>query len=316
MLAAQLTRARHIEVFERPSPEVQAGEVLLRVEAVGICPGDVRIFEEGGSAGHELAEPLTLGHEFSGTVERVGAGVTDVSPGTRVAVEPSWHCGRCALCARGLTNLCQDIRFPTVPPDHGAMAEFIAVPANALAPLPDSLSTTRGALLEPLSIAVHAIRRGEMSADEPVAILGAGAIGLSILQALRAYGLPNVHAVEPRPERRELAEKLGAVAGVSAAGELAGLGLEQIAVYEASGDPQAMAEALEIVEPGGRIIVVGIPKASAISLDAAACRRKEITTFFVRRSRDALHEAARLVDEGLVDLDCLPVQEFPLPDTQ
>ena len=316
MLAARLVGKRRIDLQEVPDPTPGPSDVLLRVQAVSICPGDLRVFEESATAGRALAEPLTLGHEFSGTVEALGEGVEGVAVGDRVAVEPSRHCGQCVPCRRGLVNLCRNVLFPTVPPTDGAMSEFTVCPAANTAVLPESASFEDGAMLEPLSVSVHAVRLGQMSSDEATVVVGAGAIGLGILQVLLAYGMRTVHVAEPRSGRCGLAEHLGAAGAVPAAPDLRPLGVEPLAVFEAAGTRESLAQALDIVEAGGRLIVVGIPKEQELTLDAATCRRNELLVQWVRRSRETLPEAVRLLSEGQVSFAEYPVQSFRLSEAQ
>ena len=316
MLAARLVGKRRIDLQEVPDPTPGPSDVLLRVQAVSICPGDLRVFEESATAGRALAEPLTLGHEFSGTVEALGEGVEGVAVGDRVAVEPSRHCGKCVPCRRGLVNLCRNVLFPTVPPTDGGMSELTVCPAANTAILPESASFEDGAMLEPLSVSVHAVRLGQMSSDEATVIVGAGAIGLGILQVLLAYGMRTVYVAEPRPERRELAERLGASGTTRAAPELRSLAVEPLAVFEAAGTRESLSQALDLVEAGGRLVVVGIPKAEELTLDAATCRRQELLAQWVRRSRGTLPEAVRLLSEGHVSFAEYRVRSFPLCEAQ
>jgi len=311
MLAAKLTEKQRIEVVECPDPVAGPREVVVRVHAVAICPSDVRIYNDGHAGGVVPEQPLTLGHEFSGVVEQISEGVAEVAPGDRVAVEPSWHCGTCDLCARGLFNICRDIVFPSFPPTDGAMAEFIACPAHSVARLPATVSFVGGALLEPLSVSVHAVRLGQVSADERAAVLGAGVIGLGILQTLRAYGVHGLCVAEPREERRRLAEGLGAMDAAPSAQELTPGGAPAV-VFEAAGTVEAVQEAVQLVAPGGRVVVVGIPEGEQLVLDAPTPRRKELTLLFVRRSRNALPEALRLVAERRVTFAPYPTLVLPL----
>jgi len=316
MIAARLVGKRRIELQEVPDPTPGPSDVLLRVQAVSICPGDLRVFEEFATAGRALARPLTLGHEFSGIVEAVGHDVRGLGPGDRVAVEPSRHCGECVPCRRGLVNLCRNVLFPTVPPTDGAMSEFTVCPAASTAVLPDGASFEDGAMLEPLSVSVHAVRLGQMSSDEATVIVGAGAIGLGILQVLLAYGMRTVYVAEPRPERRELAKQLGAAGTALAAPDLRALGVEPLAVFEAAGTQESLSQALDLVEAGGRLVLVGIPAEEELTFYAATCRRKELLAQWVRRSRETLPEAVRLLNEGHVSFAAYPLQSFPLSEAQ
>lgn len=312
MLAAKLMGKQRTEIIECPDPVPGSGEVLVRVRAVAICPSDVRIYEEGHAGGVVPERPLTLGHEFAGVAEALGSEVEGLAAGDRVAVEPSWHCGACDLCARGLFNLCRSIVFPSFPPTDGAMAELIACPAHAVARLPEGASFIDGALLEPLGVSVHAARLGRVSGGEQAAVLGAGVIGLGVLQVLHAGRVSHVSVAEPREERRRLARALGAAQVAASARKLREAGAAPTVVFEAAGTLEALQEALELVEPGGRVVVVGIPKEEQFVFAAPMPRRKELTLTFVRRSRSALCEAVRMIDEGHASFARYPILQLPL----
>ncbi|MFP3904597.1 MAG: zinc-dependent alcohol dehydrogenase, partial [Armatimonadota bacterium] len=161
-----------VEEVETPTPEPD--QVLLAVKAVAICASDLHIFEEGHSSGTYPSGPLILGHEFAGEVAAIGSRVTGFQPGDRVACEPSWHCGECEMCQRGLTNLCRNVIFPSFPDRDGAMAEYIAVPEFSLAKLPENVGFIEGALVEPLGVGLHAVRLADLTEGQEIAILGAG----------------------------------------------------------------------------------------------------------------------------------------------
>ncbi|MBI3946334.1 MAG: alcohol dehydrogenase catalytic domain-containing protein [Armatimonadetes bacterium] len=284
----------------------------MRVRAVSICPSDWRLYVDGHAGGAALSGPIIQGHEFCGDVAAHGPGVDAPPIGARVAVEPSWHCGRCDVCARGLTHLCRNIVFPSFPPRDGALAEYIACPASSLHPLPDRVSDAVGAMVEPLGVAIHAVRLSRLEAGERVLVLGAGVIGLSVVCLARIRGPGCRAAVEPVAGRRRWAVAMGATATAASCRELADAGFEAEVVFDCSGEDGALAEALPLAQPGGRVVVVGIPRSERFDLSAAQVRRRELTLIFTRRSRDTLAEAVALAADGDVDLARLPVRRFSL----
>ena len=321
MKAARLVSPREIAIFDEPAPPPGPGEVLVRVLIVAICPSDLGLFVEGHSSGVQPDHPMVQGHEFSGVIAQLGEGVDpELQVGMRVAVEPSWHCGHCDLCRRGLENLCRNIIFPSFPQQDGALREFIACPAHAVCPVPDSVGPVEAALIEPLGVAVHAVRLAGLTGGERVVIQGAGTIGLSVLQLARAAGVVAVGIVEPRDDRRELALQLGAefvCESWEGVGEAWGRPEEEPSVvFECSGDAAAFEQAMHICTPAGRIVVVGIPHPDGISFEMRVPRRKELTVIFSRRSRNVLQESVDLVARGTVDLTVYPVRRFPLERTQ
>ena len=317
MKAAFMTAVDTMEVRETPTPSPGPGYVLLRVRAVAICASDVHIFHDGHSSGTYPSGPLILGHEFSGEVAELGEGVAQVQIGDRVACEPSWHCGTCDMCLRGLENLCRNVIFPSFPDNPGAMAEYIAVPAFSLCKLPDSVGFTAGALAEPLGVGLHAVRLSGLEAGQDVAILGAGAIGVSILDVCIHLGARNTYVAEPMIDRQAYPRKLGAMVKSSAA-ELGAIfdadASHPPVVFEASGGATAFAECLPLVRPAGCAAIVGIPEPDEQCYSARVPRRKELTVQFCRRSRDTLQECVRLLAEGKLHAAEYPVREFSLDE--
>lgn len=315
MRAARLHARQDVHIEQLPDPQAGPGQVLVRVRAVAICPSDWRLWESGDAGDAPLQAPIIQGHEFSGDVVALGEGVDAGLLGARVAVEPSWHCGRCDLCRRGLFNICRHVIFPSFPPRDGALAELIACPAVNVCRLPESLSYEEGALVEPLGVSVHALRLAPPAAGEPVLILGAGVIGLCVLQLARLRGCGEVTVVEPVGGRRELAARFGAQRVVASHQDLLRERFEAPVVYECSGFSGAVRQSLELASPGGKAVVVGIPHPERVEFDANLPRRKELTMLFTRRSRDSLPEAIELVASGQVNLRALPVRRFSLEQT-
>jgi L-iditol 2-dehydrogenase len=316
MKAARMFGVRDVRVVESPVPELEPAEVLMRVRAVAICASDLHMYEEGHSSGVYPSGQIILGHEFSGEVAALGEGVTDWAIGDRVACEPSWHCSECDMCRLGLTNLCRNIIFPSYPDRDGALAEFINVPAFSLAKLPENVDFIGGALAEPLGVALHAVRRSDLKPGMKVAILGAGAIGLSILQMCRAFGAGEILVAEPREGRRPAAERLGAKVAADAEGLKAYFGKEDEPdlVFEAAGGDTTFKDALDLVKPEGRVMVLGIPSLDDQSYSARIPRRKETTVMFCRRSRETLHECLAMIADGRLDVKAFPVKEYSLDE--
>jgi (R,R)-butanediol dehydrogenase / meso-butanediol dehydrogenase / diacetyl reductase len=218
MKAAVYYGPNKVEVADVPEPEPTAGTVKVKVGFNGICGTDLHEYYAGPIfvpiEPHPLtgrALPLTIGHEFSGIITDVGAGVTDYAAGDRVAIEPIYRCGQCPPCRAGNYNICQQIGFHGLMSD-GGMAEYTVVPTNMLHRLPDNVSLELGALVEPMSVAYHAATLGEVAAGDTAVIFGAGPIGIGLWFALRGKGLESVFVVEPsatrRPRSRRSAQRL------------------------------------------------------------------------------------------------------------
>ncbi len=310
MRAVKAFGPRDVRLVEVPRPEPGPGEALIRVEACAICPTELHIYLDWDAGGKAPERPFIMGHEFSGIVAEVGPRCS-LRPGVRLAVEPSRHCGQCDMCRAGRFNICRNITFPSFPPTDGAQAEYIACPEYSVKPVPSSVSAIEAALIEPLAVAVHAVRLAEVAAEETLAVLGAGAIGLSVLQVARAWGVRRVWLAEPRPERRALARKFGAEVVCASAAELREtLGSSPRVVIEAAGHDRCLADAVELADTGGRVYVIGVPFADEQALSMRVARRKELLVHFVRRSCSDLDEAVELVVTGRVNLRDYPVLCF------
>jgi L-iditol 2-dehydrogenase len=306
MRVARLHGARDMRLSDEPAPEPQAGESLVRVEAVGICGSDLHWFDEGGIGDSRLASPLVVGHEFAGVVE---AGPL---AGRRVAVDPAIPCERCDLCREGHPNLCPDVRFAGHGTWDGALRQYLAWPTHRLHALPDALDGADGALLEPLGVAIHAVDLGHVAVGARIAVVGCGPIGLLIAQVCRAAGATVALAVDPLVHRRAAAALAGAET-VAAPDELATWdGPEVDVAFEAAGTDEAVDITLRAARPGARVVLAGIPSGDRTSFSASIARRKGTTLVLVRRMGEVYPRALRLVATGGIDLRSLVTHRFPL----
>ena len=266
MKAAVLYKPLDMRVEYVDIPSINPSEVLVRVKNVGICASDVHYYLHGKIASFIVEKPLILGHECSGEVVEVGEKVTGVEVGERVVIEPGFTCGSCEYCRSGRYNLCENVRFYGTPPYHGAFAEYVSAPAQNVYPMPNNMTYEEGAMIEPLAVGMMAAKRGRVTVHDTVAIFGAGPIGLLSLQAVRSHGVIDTYAIDIIDYRLDYAQKLGASEVINASKTdvikqimklTQGKGVDVI--IEASGSPKAIKQALEIIKPGGRIILVGYP---------------------------------------------------------
>jgi L-iditol 2-dehydrogenase len=264
MKALLLTKYRSLEIADLPEPTAGPDEVLIRVAACGICGSDVHGYD--GSSGRRIP-PIVMGHEAAGTIAALGKNVKNFSEGERVTFDSTVYCGSCANCQRGEVNLCDNRQVLGVScGDYrraGAFAEFVVVPAHIVYRLPDALSFEEAAMLEAVSVALHAVSLVKIEPGNTAIVLGAGTIGLLLLQALRAAGCSRVFISDIDPTRLKLAEQLGATATMPAGPDLAKHVLEQtngcgvdIAV-EAVGINATVTAAIENVRKGGNVVLVG-----------------------------------------------------------
>jgi (R,R)-butanediol dehydrogenase/meso-butanediol dehydrogenase/diacetyl reductase len=245
-----------------PPPPPGPGEVQLQVRWCGICGTDLEEWLHGplfipAATPHPVtgsAAPLVLGHEFAGVVAAVGDGVTAPLPGQRVAVDTIVSCGTCHWCRRGEVVRCPMLGALGLHADGGLTA-LCNAPARMCLPVPDSVADDEAALAEPLAVAVRALRRGGLRPGERVAVVGLGAVGLMAVQAAAAFGAESVAVVEPLPERRALAMRLGADRSLSPGDAAA---LEADIAVECAGSPAAVETAVRALRTGGRAVVLGI----------------------------------------------------------
>ena len=303
MRAVRLHGVRDLRVETAPKPERAEGEVLLKVRAVGVCGSDLHYYTEGGIGTARTTEPFILGHEFAAEVVEGG----DLPPGTLVAVDPNRPCGACEWCREGHPNLCPNVEFAGVPPYQGALAEYITARPEELVALPEGFDAATAALLEPLGIAVHALDLAHIKPMASVAVLGAGPIGLLIVQVARLCGAGQLIVVEPLGYRRDLAVELGADVAVASHEEIRALtdGRGVDVVLEATTSPLGPQGAAEAVRIGGKLVLVGIPDGDAFTLNASLVRRKGLTIKLSRRMGHVYERAIQMVQRGQVDLKAL-----------
>jgi L-iditol 2-dehydrogenase len=264
MKALLLTKYRSLEIAEVPTPVVGAGEVLIRVGACGICGSDVHGYD--GSSGRRIP-PIVMGHEAAGRIAAVGVGVTGLSEGDRVTFDSTIYCGACEYCRRGEVNLCDHRQVLGVScGDYsraGAFAEFVAVPARVVYKLPESISFAEAAMLEAVAVAIHAVSLAEISAESTALVVGAGTIGVLILQALRVAGCGRVIVSDVDPTRLKMAQELGATDVLSANEDsvthtlqrTGGVGVD--VAMEAVGRNETVQAAIASVRKGGTVVLVG-----------------------------------------------------------
>jgi (R,R)-butanediol dehydrogenase/meso-butanediol dehydrogenase/diacetyl reductase len=315
---------RDVRVDEVPEPTAAPGEVVVAVFACGMCGSDLHEYLHGPvyipRQRHPLTgvePPVTLGHEFAGRVVALGAGVESLRPGDRVAVNPCLVCGECAWCRSGRRNHCARLATLGLSRD-GAFAPLVAVPTYGCHPLPDAVTDEQAAVVEPLSVAVHACRRGRLTAGERVAVVGAGPVGLLVLQVARALGGEVTAVIEPRGDRRRLARELGAGTALDPGAGDPGRALADLTggqradlVFECVGNPAAFATALKAAGKGGRVVLVGLlPEAVPLNALQLLAHEKELigSSAYV----DEFPEAIDLLARGLVRVDRLVTARIPL----
>jgi L-iditol 2-dehydrogenase len=265
MRALLLKEYKHLELTEMPEPQVGPEDVLVRVKACGICGSDIHGFD--GSTGRRLP-PLVMGHEAAGVVAKTGASVKPFAVGDRVTFDSTIYCGKCFYCLRGEPNLCDNREILGVSPGeyrrHGAFAEYVVVPQRIVYPIPDSLNFEHAAMIEPVSVAVHALKLTPLVMGDTAVVVGTGMVGLLVVQVLRLAGCSRVIAVDLDEKRLQLAAQFGADiclhAGkddvVKAVRDATG-GRGADVAMEVVGNTPAVQTALASLRKGGTLTLIG-----------------------------------------------------------
>ena len=320
----RLTGPRSVQATELPDPSPGEGELLIEVERVGICGSDIEYFNQFRCGVFVPEEPLVLGHEFAGKVIAHGSGVSKPEIGSLVALEPSVPCGTCTYCREGRYNLCDDMRFfgtaATKPHIDGGFRRRAALPASNVIELPDNVGSAGGALLEPLAVAVHAVRRARPVDDANVLITGGGAIGQLVAMVLRAFGAGRVTLSDPVASRRQFAGEHGVQAVLDPTTDsLLDLAREQPRggydiVLEASGREAAIGDGIGAVRKGGRFVQIGtIPE--PIHVPANLIMVKELDFRGTFRYNHDFPAALRLLAEDRIPAMDVVTSLFPFSDT-
>ena len=309
MKAAVILQPERFEVQEFPIPEPAPGELLVRVMASGICGTDVHIFQ-----GEYLGSyPIIPGHEFAGVVEQVGSRVTRFKPGNRVAVEPNLPCDNCVNCLNNRQNFCLNWQAVgvTLP---GGMSQYVIVPEKAAFDIGD-LPFEQAAFMEPLSCVLHGLERLDLGMASKVAILGAGPIGLLLLQGLRQQGAAQVVVVDKNPDRAALAQSFGADLSLTNLDELERDAYDS--VVDATGAVAVMSRTLDFARPGGKILLFGVPPSGQnMTVEAFPIFRKGLTILSSFTSLRNSYQALDLLKNQRILVEKVISHRLPLEALQ
>ena len=319
-----LTGIRKIEMTDRPKPVLMnADDVLIRIKTVGVCGSDIHYFTHGKIGTQVVEFPFAVGHECSGIIEEVGSAVTRVKPGDLIAVDPSVHCGTCDQCLAGRPHTCRKNRFLGCPGQiDGCLTEYIVMPEFTCFTLSPRFDATTAALIEPLTIGTYSVELAQTDfKNKTVGIFGTGPIGLSVLMVLKTMEAANILCFEPLEYRRKKATELGAnhvfnpfdVNPATVTLELEPLLLD--VVFDCSGEQRAIDDAVMLIKPGGKLILVGIPPEGKYTLNMDILRRNEISIHNVRRQNHCVEKSIELVENGL-PVEQMVTHHFAPEDTQ
>lgn len=324
MKAMKLTGLRQMEMQEVPLPALQnPTDVLIKMVTVGICGSDVHYFAEGGIGSQRVEYPFTVGHEGAGIVSAVGSAVTRVKPGDRIALDPALPCGICDQCQIGRPHTCRSQRFLGCPGQiEGCLAEYMVMPEKNCFPIPDTMTLEEAATVEPLSIALWGIALANLPPGATIGITGAGPIGLSVLLPMKANGVGRVYMTDKIDARLQTALRAGAdwVGNPHTSDIVAEITRHEPmlldAVFECSGDQAAMDQAILLLKPGGKLLLIGIPGAhNRVSFDINLLRRKEICIQNVRRQNQCVQPAIDLIATKKIDINVMITHHVPFAQT-
>ncbi len=324
MKAMMLTGIRQIEMKKVNDRVIkQPDDVRIRMLAVGVCGSDIHYYTQGRIGSQEVKYPFTVGHEGAGIIVETGPAVTRLKAGDKIAIEPSLPCGHCDQCLSGRSHTCRRIRFLGCPGQaEGALSEFIVMPeANCLL-LPDNLNADHGSISEPLAIGVYSVKKSGGVKGLRIGILGFGPIGMSVMLASRADGAEKIYVTDKIDERLEIASKEMVSSAsnplrddiVKIIRDREPLGLD--VVFECCGQQDALDQAVDLLKPGGKIIVAGIPEFGNWSLNVENTRRRELSVHFIRRQVNCAETASEMMKNGTVNISNMVTHRFPFDRTK
>ena len=323
MKAFTLTGLRQMELIDVPDPVITGNmDVLIRIRSIGVCGSDIHYYKTGRIGSMVVEYPFRVGHECAGVVERVGVGVEKLKPGDRVAIDPAISCWNCDQCETGRPHTCRNLRFLGCPGQaEGCMSEYIVMPEKSCYLISDTISFEQAAFSEPLSIGLYAVNQSVKMEGAKVGILGAGPIGMSVMLPALSYGAKYIFVTDKIEKRLRLAKNLGAdwtgnpdkIDIVSEIKNTEPLLLD--VVFECCGQQDAINQAIEILKPGGRLMIIGIPEIERWSFPVEELRRKEITIVNVRRQLNSVVPALNLIENKIVNIDPLITHHFGFEDS-
>ena len=321
MKALLLEEYNKLSITDMPEPEVGEHDVLVQIKACGICGSDIHGFD--GSSGRRVP-PLIMGHEAAGVVAQTGDAVTKTKEGDRVTFDSMVSCGQCFFCRRGEMNLCDNRRVLGVSCEdyrqHGCFAEYAVVPEHIIYPMPDNLAFEHAAMIEPVSVAVHAVKRTPITKGDTAAVIGVGMIGLLVVQALKAAGCSKIIAVDLAEEKLKLAQELGADLSVNPKTTDAVKSIQEATdgrgadvTMEVVGATPTVKTAIEGARKGGHVTLVG-NLAPEVDFPLQSVVTRELTIYGSCASNGEYPECIDLLARGVIQAEPLISAKAPLEE--
>ncbi len=324
MKSMVLTGIRQMEMIEVPDPKiVHDTDVLIKMQRVGVCGSDIHYYATGKIGSQVVEYPFAVGHEGAGIVVEIGSAVTSVKVGDEIAVEPAMPCWNCDQCKVGRPHTCRNLKFLGCPGQaEGCLSEYIVMPETSCPLLEKGLNLDDGALSEPLAIGVYAVKQSIDMEGAAIGILGFGPIGMSVLLPAKAQGAKSIFVTDKIEGRLELARSIGInYAGntdeedvVSKITELEPNMLD--VVFECCGKQEALDNAIDLLKPGGKLMMIGIPEFDHWQISADKGRRKEITFANIRRQNHALEPTLEMMKDKVFDAGKMITHRFNFDQTK
>ena len=324
MKAFKLTSIGEMDLFTVPDPEIISDhDVLIRMKTMGVCGSDIHYYNTGKIGSQIVKYPFTVGHEGAGEVIKTGAAVGRVKIGDKVAIDPAMPCYECEQCKSGRTHTCTNLKFLGNPGQaEGCLSEYIVMPEQSLFSVQDNLTYDDAALSEPLSIGYYAVKEANPSKDSTIGILGSGPIGMSVLLSSGVLGGNEFFVTDKIDSRLELAKKSGAhwtgnPLKTNIVNDIKTLCPTLLdIVYECCGQQEAMDQAIELLKPGGKLMIIGIPETNYWRFSVDKLRHKEITIINVRRQLDCVQPVLDLIKTKEIDPSIMLTHRFPFSETK
>jgi L-iditol 2-dehydrogenase len=298
-------------------------DVLIRIKTVGVCGSDIHYYTEGRIGFQIVQFPFIIGHEAAGVVEKTGKKVKRLKPGQRIAIDPAVSCGHCDQCKAGRENTCRKLLFLGCPKQlDGCLCEYVVLHEKCCFPIKDSMTFEQATLSEPLAIGVYSVERSALPAKANVAILGVGPIGMSVFHVLRTKKVGDIYVTDKIEERLAFSKKLkpkwsGNPDRTDIVKEISNIEpLLLDVVYECSGNPEAINQGVQLLKPGGTLVLVGITETDEISFPIHELRRKELAIINIRRQVHCTQKAINLLAQHKINMDSMATHCFSLEETQ
>ena len=304
MKSIKLISTKAFDIFDEEIPiPNQQNNVLIKITSVGVCGSDIHYYKHGRIGDEVVEYPYTIGHEASGYIEQIIGDPNNLKTGQLVAIEPAVACGDCDQCKAGRHHTCRHNRFMGAPGQlEGLMKEYVTVPSENIFVVPGSFTVNEAAFVEPMSIGTYAAKLGRISKSDNIGIIGVGPIGMSVLLSLRYSGNDRQYVWDKLDYRLDNAKKAGAVwtgnpDKIKIESELLKVIPEELdVVFECCGEQDALDTALNVLKPGGKLVIVGIPVEDRVSFDMDVLRRKEINIINVRRQNHSVLDAIKVIE--------------------